>query len=352
MEKLLTIAIPTYNRKNQLIRLLKSIEVQNCTEYYSILISDNSSNYSVTEAIEEAFSGEFRELITVIRREINGGGDYNISSLFAYAKTELFWIIGDDDELLEGSIIKVIDNHKKYPDIPVFKYKIPAAFEFTENIRMKTVDDLVRCHKKGYLLGGIIFMSNNIYNIDLCKPYLNDCLYYGYCSISQLIPMMHCLVDSEYEVLLCKDQIVKYNAPEGDHWNYLKIVTSLSTLLDINWNNKHKEIEKFFRVIGCYFGLGHFLIDNINLADKSYRNYVYWKGMNTVFKKNRGILGYFALTCYWMQRITRIKFLTGFYLFILNKQTEIQDKFREKAHKSEKVAKWFYFLKKHVTLMK
>ena len=131
MEKLLTIAIPTYNRKNQLIRLLKSIEVQNCTEYYSILISDNCSNYSVIEAIEEAFSGEFRELITVIRREVNGGGDYNISSLFAYAKTELFWIIGDDDELLPGAIQLVIKKHISNPNVPVFKF----GKEFKEKVK-------------------------------------------------------------------------------------------------------------------------------------------------------------------------------------------------------------------------
>ncbi len=351
-KKILTIAIPTYNRKKQLVRLLKSIESERCPELYSIIISDNCSPYSVEETINEEFAGDFRDTIEVKRREVNGGGDYNISSMFAYCKSKLFWLIGDDDEILPGSIRIVLEYYKEYPEIPVFKYKMPAAFPFDEDIRMRNVDDLIRCHKKGYLLGGIIFMSNNIYNIDLCKPYLNDCLYYGYCSISQLIPMMHCLVDSEYDVLLCKDQIVKYNAPEGDHWNYIKIVTSISTLLDINWGNHHKEIKKFFRVIGCYFGLGHFLIDNINISDISYRNYIYWKGLNTVFKKDKGILGYFALICYWLQRFTTIKFLTGMYVALLKKQTAIQNKFREKAKQNKNAAKWFYFFKKKLPILR
>lgn len=352
MEKLLTIAIPTYNRKGQLIRLLKSIESQNCIRHYSILISDNCSNYSVVDAIDEAFSGDFRESIEVIRRGVNGGGDYNISSIFAYAKTKLFWIVGDDDELLPGAIEKVIDNYIKNPDIPVFKYAMPAAFKFSEDIRMSNVDDLKDCHKKGYLLGGIIFVSNNVYNIELAKPYLSDCLYYGYCSISQLIPMMHCLIDSQYDVMLCKDLIVKYNAPEGDHWNYRKIITSISTTLDINWGNNHKEVKKFFRIISSYFGFGEFLIDNIQITDKSYRNHVYWKGKNTVFCGGKNILDLFALTCYWLQRITHIEFLTGLYVGLLNKQTALQNKFREKAKTNETAAKWFYFLKKHIRLMK
>lgn len=352
MDKILTIAIPTYNRKHQLIRLLKSIECQNCTDDCKILISDNCSNYSVVDAINQEFSGALRDSIEVMKREINGGGDYNISSLFAYCKTSLFWIVGDDDELLSGSILKVIENYKKYPEIPFFKYAMPAAFKFTNDIRLSCVDDFVSCHKKGYLLGGIIFISNNVYNVELIKPYFTDCLYYGYSSISQIIPMMHCLVDSDFDVLLCKDYIVKYNAPDDDHWNYLKVVTSLSTILDINWGNKHKEITKIFRVICDYFGFGNFLLDNIKISDKSYRKYIYWKGKNTVFKHRKNLLELFALFCYWLERWFHISFLSGFYLTLLNKQTQIQNNFRKIAAKNARAAKLFYFLKKHLPLLR
>lgn len=352
MEKILTIAIPTYNRRNQLIRLLKSIESQNCIGVYSIFISDNCSSYSVQDALDEEFSGEFRDNIEVMRREVNGGGDYNISSIFAYAKTKLFWIVGDDDELTPGSISKVIEKSEKYPDIPVFKYRMPAAFDFPEDIRLSCVDDLVNCHKKGFLLGGIIFVSNNVYNTALAKPFFSDCLYYGYCSVSQLIPMAHCLVDSDFDALLCKDIIVKYNAPEGDHWNYNKIVTSLASLLDINWGSNHKEIKKFFKVITYPFGVGEFLIENLKIKDKSYRKYIYWKGIHTVFKRRKGFWDIIALSFYWLERKTCIPFLSRVYVGLLNKQTEIQNKFREKAKTNATAAKWFYFLKKHITLMR
>lgn len=352
MEKILTIAIPTYNRRSQLIRLLKSIESQNCVDVYSIIISDNCSSYSVQDALDEEFSGAFRDNIEVMRREVNGGGDYNISSLFACAKTKLFWIVGDDDELTPDSILKVIEKSEKYPDIPVFKYKMPAAFDFPEDIRMSCVDDLVNCHKKGYLLGGIIFVSNNVFNTVLAKSFFSDCLYYGYCSVSQLIPMARCLVGSDYDALLCKDIIVKYNAPEGDHWNYIKIATSLSSFLDINWGNNYKDVKKFFRIICSYFGLGEFLIDNINIKDKPYSNYIYWKGVNTVFKHHRNVLDLFALSCYWLQRWTHISFLTGFYQWLFKQQTIIQNKFREKAKKNATAAKWFYFFKKHIKLLR
>lgn len=352
MGKILTIGIPTYNRKHQLIRLLKSIQAEKSTDKYSIIISDNCSNYSVEETIDTVFSGEFRNTITVKRRDVNGGGDYNISTLFENCNTSLLWLIGDDDEILPGAINRVIENHEKYPDIPVFKYATQSAMKFTEDIRMKNVNDFARCHKNGYLYGAIIFMSNNIYNIKMVKPYFSDCLYYGYCSVSHFLPLMHCLVDSEFDAMLCKDNIVKYNNPDGDHWNYLKIVTSLSTVLDINWGHNHKDIKKIFCIICSYFGITQFLLENIKITDKSYRNYTYWKGRNTVFKKGKSIFDYFALLCYWLQRITNIPFLTGFYVWIFSLQTKLKDKFREKAATNQKVKKIFDFLKLHMPIMK
>lgn len=352
MEKILTIVIPTYNRKPKLLRLLKSIESQNCTEDYRIVISDNCSNYSVEEFVNEEFSGDFRNVITVVRRDINAFGDYNITSSFLHAHTTLLWIIGDDDEVLPGSIKKVIEYYHKYPEIPFFKYIMKGAFEFPEDIRMKNVDDLKQCHKKGYLLGGIFFISNNIYNIDIIKPYLSDGLYYSYCKMGQIVPMMHCLIDSEHDVLLCKEPIVRAFPADEDRWNYVRILTALGTFLDINWGDNYKEVKKFFKIISSYFGLGQFLIDNIKMTDKAYRKYVYWKCMNTVFKGPKGILELFALSCYWLERVTHIKFLTGFYVSILNKQKEVQNKFRERAKTDARAAKWFSFLKKHVTLMR
>lgn len=352
MEKLLTIGIPTYNRKQKLVRLLKSIEAQKCTDLYNIIISDNCSDYSVEEVINKEFSGDFRNVIKVKRRAINGGGAFNISSIFVFCETKLFWMIGDDDEMVPGAITTVLKNYENNPDIPFFKYVMKGTFMDSDSVRMKNVDDLVLCHKKGYLLGSIFFISTNIYNMELLKPYLSECLIYGYCCVSQILPMMHCLVDSKYDVLLCNDYVVQAFPADEDRWNYIKVVTSLSTVLDINWGDKHKEIKKLFRVICSYFGLGQFLIENIRIKDKSYRKYVYWKGMHTVFKSHKGILELFALSCYWLERLTRIKFLTGFYVALLNKQTEIQNKFREKAKTDAKAAKWFYFLKKHVSLLR
>lgn len=352
MEKVLTIAIPTYNRKQQLLRLLRSIEAQNCTELYSVVVSDNNSDYSVEEVINDEFDGVFRETIAVYNRPFNGGGDYNISSSFIHASTKLFWLIGDDDEILPGSIKEVIKKSLEHPDIPFFKFAMTGSEPMDEDIRLRCADDLVRCDKQGYLRGGILFMSNNIYNVELLKPYFSDVLYFGYCSACQIIPMMHCLVDSSFDVLLCKNPIVKYNPPEGEHWNYVKVVTQLSTILDINWGNNHREIKKIFRIICGYFGVGEFLLGIITISDKSYRRYVYWKGMHTVYAGRRGVLDLFAIITYRLEIITHIPFLSKCYYGLFKKQGEIQDKLREKAKTNPRIRRFVFFAKKHMPRLK
>ena len=65
MEKILTIAIPTFNRKEELLKVLKAIESQGYYEYYEIIISNNKSDYNVNEWIEQNFKGTFLKLVMI-----------------------------------------------------------------------------------------------------------------------------------------------------------------------------------------------------------------------------------------------------------------------------------------------
>ena len=66
MEKFLTIVIPTYNRENQLIRLLRSIERQKVEHLYYIVILNNHSDYDVETSIRNHFPDPFIDNIETI----------------------------------------------------------------------------------------------------------------------------------------------------------------------------------------------------------------------------------------------------------------------------------------------
>lgn len=289
MNKLLTIIIPTYNRREQLIRLLKSIERQKAEKLLYIVILNNNSGYDVEQSIKNNFSGLFLDVIEIYNRPYNSGGDYNIGSSFLFAKTDYLWIIGDDDEVVDGCFDIIENDIKKYREIPLFKYPAEGQSIREDEIIVNNIEQFEELNETGVITAGnIIFVSNNIYNLPKLKDYISTSLYYSYCSIPHSLPMLRCLID-ERPFLYSNKEIIRYIEPEGDHWNYVKIIASISTVLDINEGNKYQIVKDFFNIITRHFCISNFLLACLKIEDKYYRRYISNKGMNTVFA-NRGLL--------------------------------------------------------------
>ena len=105
--KLLTIAIPTYNRKKLLIRLLAHLEteIKGHEDLVSVLITDNHSTDGTDQAIQE-YIGRNPDWKS-IRHPSNMGMDRNFLAGFQNNKSRYFWIFGDDDLPRKG-LIKLI----------------------------------------------------------------------------------------------------------------------------------------------------------------------------------------------------------------------------------------------------
>lgn len=108
--KLLSICIPTYNRKEKLKKLLDLIEYEiNCNnlkDKIEICVSDNASKDNIQEMLEE----KFQSLDIKFNRNFeNKGFDYNLDMTTKLATGKYIWFCGDDDEILENSLIKILD---------------------------------------------------------------------------------------------------------------------------------------------------------------------------------------------------------------------------------------------------
>lgn len=311
VNKFLTIVIPTFNREKQLLRLLRSIERQEVVDKYYIVILNNHSDYNVDDSLKRSFSGDFLDNIEVYNRPYNAGGDYNIGSAFLYAKTQYLWIIGDDDEVIDGCIDIIENDILCYPEIPFIKYHNKNHSSYNTNLIVSNITDFKFYYKKKYFTAGdIIFVSTNVYNINKLQSYIPQSLYYSYCSVPHILPMLGCLIDEE-SFMLSHRELVKYNAPEGDHWNLIKISTSLSTFLDIFYGKNYKIVQDVFYIITNHFGLLDFLQDCIKIEDRSYRKYVYKKAGRTIYRY-KTINDYFLISLYKIEDIVGVRAL---YLF-------------------------------------
>lgn len=353
MKKILTISIPTYNRQKQLLRLLHSIDIQDCIDLYKIQILDNNSSYSIEECINSCFSQSFINNIEILHRNTNGGGDYNIASSFCYVDTELMWLIGDDDETLPGSIKSIVRRYKENPDIAFFKYPATSSINVEEDIILNSVEDLKKCYRnKLFYPGDLIYLSNNVYNVERVRKYFSDCLYYCYCSAPHTIPFLRTLLTPNEKAMFCKDVVVKYNAPDGDHWNYVKIVTSFGTFLDIAYGKKYKEVADFFYIMCDHFGTGQFLLDCLAIKDRQFRIYIYRKAIFSVFARKKKPQDYLARFLFLFEHYSRIPLMSKMYGFLYNKQNDIKVKLKKQAERDEKTKRLVLFLKKYMPKLK
>jgi len=118
----LTILITTYNRKERLIGMLRSIEKQKMYDQCEIVISDNASNYDVKKTIKENFNKDFCDTITIHRWAFNTGMSTNMSISFSLVNTDWCLYLSDDDEMTNSSIEKILSDIKENPNAIAIKY--------------------------------------------------------------------------------------------------------------------------------------------------------------------------------------------------------------------------------------
>jgi glycosyltransferase involved in cell wall biosynthesis len=106
-EPLLTIIVPTFNRRDYLAKLLAQLEkeIRGLEGLVSIIISDNHSTDGTALEIER-YIGK-NSSWQVINHQSNIGADRNFLSAIERSASRYFWIIGDDD-LPRSGLIRLI----------------------------------------------------------------------------------------------------------------------------------------------------------------------------------------------------------------------------------------------------
>ncbi len=188
--KLLTIAIPTYNRKQSLLDVLKGIEPQGHYDQYEIVVSNNCSEYDVDEWLSRNLSKEFRGLINIYNRPYNIGGSANVSFTYQLCRTRWMWLLSDDDKVMPNAISTILSDIKKMPEIAHIKYSIQGYYPLPDRLCKsfgEVLDVFVaRNVQAGY--GQFVFMSNNVINLEKMRTYIGLAPQYAHSAIPQLIP--------------------------------------------------------------------------------------------------------------------------------------------------------------------
>lgn len=116
--KLLTVAIPTYNRSSSLRAMLDLLteDIREFKNDVEIIISDNCSTDNTSQVIENWLSRQSCDIsVTVIKQIKNIGVSKNIVSLIYNASADYFMFLGDDDRIDRRNfpdILDILRNHR------------------------------------------------------------------------------------------------------------------------------------------------------------------------------------------------------------------------------------------------
>ena len=166
MDKLLTIAIPTYNRADKVKRLLSVIKDEivssRLRDQVAVIVSNNASTDNTHSAVSEFVNCGLN--LQYYRQPENLGFGGNVRFLYMKASTEYFWIMGDDDLPLKGAIAKVVKTLEMYnPDIVLFSFIQPPGstfrqFDYPEPVRLVSDPVLAIEHVLRYIKVSIYVM--------------------------------------------------------------------------------------------------------------------------------------------------------------------------------------------------
>lgn len=117
-KKLLTVAIPAYNRPETIKLTLETLKGENL-DLFTVLIADDSSTNAVEEVVKNY--QEFMPNLRYKKNPENLGYSANVAQLYELADTRYVWFLCDDDSVNSGAITDILFAIEKYePVVAIF----------------------------------------------------------------------------------------------------------------------------------------------------------------------------------------------------------------------------------------
>ena len=248
MKEFLSIAIPTYNRRDQLHNQLSSILMQNTAFVKEIIIIDNDSSYDIASLVN---SFENKK-IKLYRNPINVKMPVNLANVFMYSSGDWLWTLSDDDQTLPNSIETIYQTiNECASDVGFIKFAKSGSPTAQKTTTVKKLEEFIDYYYNETHLrsGDLVFLSTNLYNIKVIgKEYLSYAFEFAYTYIPQLIPVFFLLNEKSITAHFSSNEIVKYLPPRGDKYNISKVGKGFSTISHLPLTLSKKYWKRFLKI--------------------------------------------------------------------------------------------------------
>lgn len=236
-----TIAIPTYNRSEQILLRLGEI-LPHLTEDVELLIIDNASDQSVLQLINAKYGIDSFAGVRVVRNVGNVGLGANVCKCFEECRGEWLWLLGDDDALADNAVSTVTQCcYEAKPDIGFVNFSTPFNRHPGEDV-IQSIEGLAKL--LSVEMAGNYFVSNLVYISVGCyrKDVFQSLLRFGYGMTSSHCPhfamIMGMLLEQRAKVLLKPELPINWDRENsGRGWNPIRLMLGSAHLVEIDRTN-------------------------------------------------------------------------------------------------------------------
>lgn len=245
--QLLTIAIPTYNRPEQLQNTLRVILPQIVSdERVRLMVLDNHSAVPAQQVYNALDIKVDVERVEIIRNKVNIGASANVMRCFEMCETAWLWVLGDDDSPAPDAVEIILrDTHINHcfafytvPRIkkPMFKEGAPL------NVCGTDFRELVSYFGRSKL--EISFLSAAVFQMEKIRPHIIS----GYLSANTGLPhlmMVFKALSEGSHWMLSRDVIADYCPPEKSQgWGFMTFVFAMPSLFGLASSGEEVRIIK------------------------------------------------------------------------------------------------------------
>lgn len=233
---LLTIAIPTFDRNEQLGRTVAALLPQ-LQPGIRLVIRDNASPVPVATSLGAVIAG--RDDVSVVRNACNIGGGANVLRCLESCETEWLWILGDDDIPLPGAVSRILgDILGADAELLSVNYRC-ELYDRREARELRGADDFLT---RADSLSNLLLLSASVLRAPRLKPQLR--LAYAHLSswIAHVAALLFALGDSG-RVRLSMEHIVSWAPPDPtESWSVVSAALAFPTAADLPLTQRQREL--------------------------------------------------------------------------------------------------------------
>lgn len=227
----LLIAIPTYNRPEQLAATVERLAPQ-LDENTKIVVLDNHSDVPAAVAIQEFAN---HPCVEVRRHPCNIGGVANLLRCFELEESDYMWTLGDDDVPHLDAVRAIRIAVKEWPSASFVNFHTLHFGARTSTRRGAGISSFLESIES---FSNVVHLSSTVYRMRAMRAHLGS----GYAFSTSLMPqvaMMIAALRNDGEFVLTARQIVNNGeARPGKAWSYLPFALACGTLRDMKLSDE------------------------------------------------------------------------------------------------------------------